>query len=151
VEHYKTYVPEDSENAMGHKKFEVTLLINCLVDLLVLPTQDDLIPKQYRKITLDKLNGWGLNKDHIKATGKYDELKLENVVTKLRNSVSHVRFEDATNTGTKITHLRFTDQDGFEAIIPVECLESFVMKLAKSALQVLEEREEKRKKRSRQK
>jgi hypothetical protein len=68
LKHYKEYVPPDSDTT-EHKKYEVTLLINCLVGLLVLPDSYDLIRKEDNKPVVE-LNDWGIREEHIKNPGK---------------------------------------------------------------------------------
>ncbi|KFD40514.1 hypothetical protein DK28_0204430 [Peptococcaceae bacterium SCADC1_2_3] len=139
------------KNIPKFEQFEVTLLINCLVGLLILPKE-----RFYKKIPntpINQLKDWGLRADHIIKPGMekrslkeltIEKLTLKEVVRRMRNSVSHFKLE-VRGDGNEITHLVFSDQhivfsdqhklkkkDVFEAVIPVECLKTFVTKLAQS-------------------
>jgi hypothetical protein len=65
------------------------------------------------------MNSWG---DAKKQT-------LRQLVRRLRNSVAHFRVE-AEGTEKDIERLKFSDENGFLATIPVNNLKAFVQKLA---------------------
>jgi hypothetical protein len=108
--------------------WEVTLLINCLVGLLILPKE-----KLFEKIPdfniQDLTDDWGIKPEHITdircpSCG----YKLRNVIRQMRNSVAHMRVK-AFSDGKDIEILEFRDT-GFAARIPVESLKVFAIKLA---------------------
>ena len=108
--------------------WEVTLLINCLVGLLILPKERlfDKIPDvNIQELTDD----WGIKPEHItnihcRSCGH----KLRNVIRQIRNSVAHMRVRAFSN-GKDIEIFEFKDT-GFSARIPVEALKIFAIKLA---------------------
>jgi len=120
-----------SYNSIKGEKYEVTLLINCLTGLLVLPRE-----KYYAQIpddNLKDLEGWGINIGHIKEVNcPICGYKLNNIVRHMRNSIAHMHV-DALNEKGKIIKLRFKDS-GFKAEIPINALEEFVKKLAESVI-----------------
>ncbi|MEW6226592.1 MAG: HEPN family nuclease [Bacillota bacterium] len=58
IRQYEKYVPVSEQ-------FEVTLLINCLLGLLVLPKERCYV--DIPDVLIEELEGWGLRADHIKA------------------------------------------------------------------------------------
>lgn len=119
IRQYETHVPSDEQ-------FEVTLLINCLLGLLVLPKERCYV--DIPDVPIGQIEGWGLRAEHIKG-GKYHTLK--EIIRGMRNSVAHVRFR-AIGDGSEITDLEFSDRSGFLAVVPVKCLKDFVIKLSQS-------------------
>ncbi|MHC0064845.1 HEPN family nuclease [Nostoc sp. UIC 10890] len=110
VEQYEKYIMESVSET---QQFEVTLLINCLLGLLVLPQE-----RCYKSIPakpIDELEEWGLSSDFIQNWGKHpsdfkpeEHCTLMEFVYRLRNAVAHTRVCPHGN-GVKITSLEFTD------------------------------------------
>ena len=133
VEQYEKHV---MTNVPKNEQFEVTLLINCLLGLLVLPKE-----RCYGSVPalpLDQLKDWGLVHGFIRSWGSHPKnLKPEHygtlleVVQRLRNGVAHTRVRPLGN-GSEITELEFTDLNGFHAVVPVDNLKTFVTRLAQS-------------------
>jgi len=126
IDQYGKCIAKDGEN------YEVTLLVNCLLGLLVLPQQrrHALIPD----VSLDRLSEWKIQSSFIKNWGTAKKGKpapktLKEFVRRLRNSVAHFRIE-AGGTQADIERLNFSDTNGFSATIPVANLKSFVKKFA---------------------
>lgn len=124
IDQYAKHISKGPEN------YEVTLLVNCLLGLLVLSQQRqyDLIPD----VPLDKLAEWKIQGSFIKAWGTVEKGKpapqtMRELVRRLRNSVAHFHLE-AEGTQTDIERLAFSDTNGFSATIPVDNLKTFVNK-----------------------
>lgn len=155
VKQYDTHVlgNVDEEN-----EFEVTLLMNCLLGLLVYPAA--VASKRENQsnfndwLTQDKVvdvgSDWGLEQDYFKSAGYKDEkaitieqLTLRNCIRQMRNSASHADFkvhDDGSKSG-KLRVVVFEDninQDGFHLEMPVENLRHLICKLARSALDNIE-------------
>jgi len=117
------------------EKFEVTLLLNCLVGLLILPQQNwfDSLPTD-----LVSQKEWGISPNHI-STIKEKTRNVKDVARHLRNSISHYRFKAFENKSDDISSIKFEDFEvnkktkekvkTFEATIPVSCLRQFTTKL----------------------
>jgi hypothetical protein len=130
-------------------QYEVTLLINCLLGLLVFP-QQLAHNRSNQWLTGDKLEAvaadWGLAKSDIIQLGHDPKTKvaydwptftLRNLIRALRNAVAHNGFT-ATSDGQHITHIEFTNRDtGFKMRLSVQKLRNFTRALAKSALEHL--------------
>jgi len=122
----------DQTRQTREESFEVTLLINCLVGLLVLPQKHrlDLIPD----ILVEDLKEWNIDPEFIKDWGTMKEGEIKNLrqlVRRLRNSVAHFQIA-AESTQTNIERLQFSDSNGFQASIPVDKLRVFVTKFAET-------------------
>src|ERR1700730_6885806 len=84
----------DQTKKKGSDNFEVTLLVNCLVGLLILPNQRrrDLTPD----VAIEKLGEWSIQHSFIESWGKMkagEKKTLSQLVRRLRNSVCHFRIE----------------------------------------------------------
>ncbi|MBK9123484.1 MAG: hypothetical protein IPM16_10265 [Chloroflexi bacterium] len=149
-------------------QYEVTLLLNCLLGLLVYPQQlaGDNHESRFEgwltsDLFVDVHKEWGLDPEDLispeyKLNNKrprtefaitVDQLTMRNLVRQLRNTIAHARFSDPKREESgHITHVEFKDDDdperpgGFHLRLPVERLEAFVRKLAASALERLEVR-----------
>jgi len=109
----------DQNSQPGPENFEVTLLINCLVGLLVLPHERriDVIPD----VEIEKLVDWGIDGSFTKSWGamkKGEQKTLRQLVRRLRNSIAHFQLE-VEGTQQDIERLKFSDRNGFRAVIPV--------------------------------
>ena len=114
-------------------KYEVTLLINCLTALLILPKER--FYNQIPNVDIKNLNGWGLKKEHVRnvpctACG----YNLKDIVRRMRNAIAHMRIDTADDYNGNIEMVRFIDNGGFEVEIPVEDLKAFVIKLAEHVI-----------------
>jgi hypothetical protein len=123
-------------NVDANKQYEVTLLINCLLGLLVLPKERHL--NKIPNVPLSNLNGWGIKSTHIIKPGKNcdgeqrqaDTITLRQVVIDMRHSVAHILFE-TYGVGALIEDIEFrTDRSRFKAKMPVSEFRVFVQKIA---------------------
>lgn len=120
----------DHAKQLGPENFEVTLLVNCFVGLLILPHERriNLIPD----VGLDELAKWSIDPTFIKDWGrmkKGERKTLRQLVRRLRNSVAHFQIE-AEGTAQDIERLKFSDQNGFRATIPVTNVKAFLKQFA---------------------
>jgi hypothetical protein len=86
-------------------KFEVTLLLNCMVGILILPRQQwfDQLPTE-----LISNNKWDLDNSHISLIQE-PEISVKNIVRHLRNSISHFRFKVFGNSDEETDKIKFED------------------------------------------
>jgi hypothetical protein len=125
IEQYDQFV---IPNVPPDKQYEVTLLINCLLGLLLLPHQ--LLSTQIPVVSLEDLTAdWGLQPRFVRNWGRDTTHDLPSFVRRLRNGAAHTKLR-STGGGTDITELVFEDRNGFKAIIPVSNLKTFIKKLA---------------------
>lgn len=118
----------------GPENFEVTLLVNCLVGLLILPQQ-----RRYDSIPdtpIEDLAQWSIEPAFIQnwgspRNGQNPPKTLKELVRRLRNAVAHFHIE-AEGTEADIERLKFFDDNQFSATIPVRNLRLFVERFADS-------------------
>lgn len=112
-------------------KYEVSLLLNCLLALLVLPKE-----KLLNNIPEEIPPGWGLTKENIKKVScESCGYKLKEIVRHMRNAISHMRIKTANDDKGNIEMIRFKDGRSFELEISVNNLKTFVTKLAKHVIE----------------
>lgn len=138
LKQYENFKIKDKE------KYEVTLLLNCFVGLLIMPQQYwvDHLPSD---LTSEK--EWGIKPEHISIieNGKTENpgKNIKSIVRHLRNSVSHYNFNVFSNQQNNISKIQFKDKRGdtitFEASIPLGNLRSFMDKFSSYMLKVMEE------------
>lgn len=124
------------------EKYEVTLLINCFVGLLILPKEE-----WFNSLPTDLLSvsEWGIDKTHISilkdSQGNSENKNVKNFTKHLRNSISHYRFTAFENNRQEISKIKFEDfnQSGsiktMEATIPIHSLRKFLDKFSSEVLE----------------
>ena len=120
------------ENYKG--EYEVTLLINCLVALLILPWERfrDQIPD----VDIGTLRKWGLERKHVKKIRcNLCGYNLKEIVLHMRNATAHMNIKTINDNNNEIERLIFKDRSGFILEIPVENLKIFVIKLTQSVVE----------------
>jgi hypothetical protein len=123
------------ENYEG--EYELTLLINCLTALLILPYERFFKPRPEVNIDIGNLPDWGLTRAQIKEM-PYNlcGYNLREIVKHMRHAVAHMRIDVASNDEHQIDKLIFADKRGQIWLeIPVEDLRTFVFKLAQSVVE----------------
>jgi hypothetical protein len=123
----------------NHEKFEVTLFVNCLIGLIIIPKS-----KLWDKSILieDSIETWGIKNSQI--TTIKDGKTVSNVLYHLRNSIAHYRFKLINEDG-EIKKILFCDKNDskatkchFEATIPIDDLKIFVNNLVEYYLSEME-------------
>ena len=109
--------------------YGVTLLVNCLLGLIVLPKEKDFNHISDR----DHIHFFdlGIRENDIKSWGKIEECErtAARFLRCLRNSVAHLQIESILDDG-QIESLRFMDNSGFEAVFSIDTLKSILFRLA---------------------
>ena len=138
IDQYEYFVEKNNE-VSPQEKFEVTLLMNCLIGLLFLPRT--LYDKKLKKMPVTQLEKWGLRLSYVKKWGIVEENQRNafDVVRRMRNSVAHVNFR-MDKYGKEIAFIEFKDtnprnsEDIFDMKIPKDDLKDFVQNLAQSII-----------------
>lgn len=119
-------------------KYEVTLFVNCLVGLLIVPQQEWFNDLPETLLTKDE---WGIDPNTI-SIREGEEKNIKNFVRHLRNSLSHYNFRFQSKN-ERISSVRFEDFTGynktdenktFDATIDVGDLRKFVEKFISTML-----------------
>jgi hypothetical protein len=123
----------------GKEKYEVTLFLNCMVGLLILPQQE-----WFNSLPTDFITkkDWGIDEKEIIVIKNWDlndeDKTVANIARHLRNSIAHYRFIAFKDENGDIGDVKITDYKGkeekeeektFEAKISVESLRKFTEKL----------------------
>ncbi|HMU44058.1 MAG TPA: HEPN family nuclease [Ignavibacteriaceae bacterium] len=116
------------ETIKEKEKYEVTLLLNCFVGLLILPQQ---YWYEHQPETIISEKDWGISPEHIIFIKKEEIKNVKNVVRHLRNAISHYHFVAFSDDNKSISHIKFEDYDmssnkTFEATLSVENINKFV-------------------------
>jgi len=129
----------DSLKFPKDEKYEVTLMLNCMVGLLILPQQEWI---SHLPTELISKKEWGIDASHISYL-KIGEAKSVNVIARhLRNSLAHSNFIAFSNKSSEITRVKFVDWDRqqnktFESEIPIADLKTFLRKFATVMLDLM--------------
>lgn len=111
--------------------YGVTLLVNCLLGLIILPKEKD-----FNHISSpDGIDFYDLGIDEkceIRSWGKIagEDRTAARFLRCMRNSVAHIKIESLTHEG-EIESLRFSDDSGFEAVFTIHRLKEMLFKLAR--------------------
>ena len=133
------------------QEYEVTLLMNCLLGLLLYPQQlahQRSWQEWLNQNVQDNVSHWGLSEEMVHSAGylndnrteiDYYQLTLRNLIRQIRNTAAHARFHvrNSADADGQIGEVEFWDEgrtNGFHLIISVANLEIFVRRLAQSAL-----------------
>ncbi|MDR0436882.1 MAG: hypothetical protein LBH22_01120 [Bacteroidales bacterium] len=132
--------------------FDVTLLLNCLVGLLIIPYEDlrRKLPEKLPEKIIDREN-WGISEHDISIIldrdGMEERKSVKNVAKHLRNSIAHYEFMAFPDEEANIKTIRFEDRlrlsphewiVSFEAIISIVNLRIFVNKLSEYYINEIE-------------
>lgn len=110
--------------------YEITLLINCCIGLLVLPKEKHLNSIPDINIPEDE-SRWGLSRKNISGI-KCDkcEYKLRNVIRRLRNGICHFNIKAIPNENGKIANIEIKDRNNFKATLGVNELKELTKSIA---------------------
>ena len=125
------------------EKYEVTLLINSFVGLLILPQQQwfEYLPNE----SINK-DDWGIDPKDIKFISPKESITLKHIARHLRNSIAHYNFRVFNNVKNEINHIRFEDYTSpskdiitFEATITIADLKIFLSKFSSVMTEIMVE------------
>jgi hypothetical protein len=135
IDQYDKYV---RPNVPMHEQFEVTLLINSLLGLLVLP--ETLHFERIPDVLVSSLSDWGLQARHVLEPGRtkkgkdrsIDTLTVKELVTDMRDSVAHILFRTYASND-QITDIELhTDYSRIKVKLSIDEFKQFITKLADS-------------------
>ncbi len=109
--------------------FGVTLLVNCLLGLIVLPKERNFTYIVERDNL--QFQDLGIEDGDIRSWGKFGEEQqtVARFLQCMRNSIAHIHIESTSEAG-EIDSLLFIDKSGFEASLSIEKIKEMVTKLA---------------------
>jgi hypothetical protein len=113
-------------------EYDVTLLLNCLLGLLVLPKEQFLqhIPED----SLSELSKWGISPSSIINPGRPTKTNprpetLRGLVTNMRHAIAHFNVKPVPPTSA-VKYLEYTNESGLKARVDVHEMRAFVSRLA---------------------
>jgi len=114
---------EQYEKLGPDERYEVTLLLNCLLGLLIIPKERYLeeIPDN-----INLLTNWGIRDEFIEKPTR--KITNKDFIRHLRNAVAHYHIR-VCGEGQNIKNIWFWDS-GFKVNIPVSNLKKFVVSLS---------------------
>lgn len=115
----------DNTEIIPSEKYEVSLLLNCCVGLLLIPKEES-----YIKINglLNLNDDWGITEDDITIDSSNSK-SVKNTLRHLRNSVAHGKFKFLEpEEGNQIERIEFEDYN-VTINIHVDQLKKFLYKL----------------------
>jgi hypothetical protein len=131
IERTKKILFQYRNNFSNDEKYEVTLLMNCLLGLIILPQQHwyEQLPEE--EIEYEK---WGIKRNHVIYIKEDETINIKNILRHLRNSISHYRFKAFSNSDKKIEYIYFYDEihgnKTFEINLDVVTLREFAIYLS---------------------
>lgn len=127
------------ETIKEKEEYEVTLLLNCFVGLLILPQQ---YWYDHQPETMISEKDWGILPENVTFIKKEEIKNVKNVVRHLRNAISHYRFSAFGDENKNISHIKFEDYDmssnkTFEATLSVDSINKFVSIFSEHMLKLM--------------
>lgn len=109
--------------------FEVTLLINCCLGMLVLPREQHL--RSIPNINLPE-NGelWGMSRSSVTVDDESCGYNLPDIIRRLRNGICHFKVRTIPDGTGVISKLEIKDRGKFKAELTTEQLKMFTTSLA---------------------
>lgn len=116
-------------------EYEVTLLVNCCLGLLVVPKEKD-----FKKIPDETIpengNLWGLSRDSVTAKCGECGYELRDVIRKIRNGICHFNITSIPDDKGQIQFLIIKDRKNFVAKLSVDQLRTLVVSLTESVYEL---------------
>lgn len=129
IKRTKKLLEQYESNTSNEEKYEVSLLLNCCVGLLLLPKE-----RHFSKINNNLLlnSDWGISESDIIIT-ENNPKSVKNTIRHLRNAIAHDGFKFLEpEDGNEIEKIKFTDIN-FSATITVNQLRIFINKFIQTA------------------
>ena len=113
--------------------YEVTLLINCCLGLLVLPKEKHLnsIPDKKIPATSDL---WGLSRHSVTVDCPCCGYKLSNVIRRIRNGICHFKIKTLRDDTGQISKVEIEDRGRFKAVLSIDAFRKLAVSLAKHVI-----------------
>jgi hypothetical protein len=108
--------------------YGVTLLLNCLLGLIVLPQERYFGHTEDNRLGIKEL---GIDDEDIKSWGdiREDGKTGAQLLRCMRNSIAHIQIKSISENG-EIASLSFADKSGFKVVLSLEKIKTMVYKLA---------------------
>ena len=113
--------------------YEVTLLINCCIGLLVLPREKHInsIPDI---LISESGKTWGLSRNSITTDCRECGYKLRNIIRRIRNGICHFKVKTIPDGSGEIVELEIRDLGRFRVTISIDDLRELTNSIANYVL-----------------
>lgn len=95
-------------------EFEITLLINCCLGLLVLPKEKHLNSIPDKEIPFEG-SLWGISRKNLSVDCSSCGYRLKDVIRRLRNGICHFKIKSIPDGSEQIKTLEIRDRGKFKA------------------------------------
>ena len=114
--------------------YEVTLLINCCLGLLVLPRE-----KHYKSIPKQEIPTtgtlWGLSRDSVTVDCQHCGYILSDIIRRIRNGICHFHVKTLPDDSGEISKIEIKDRGKFKAVLSVDEFRELSVSLARHVTQ----------------
>ena len=114
-------------------EFEVTLLVNCCLGLLVLPKEKHLNSIPDKEIPLEG-SLWGISREHLSVDCGSCGYKLKDVIRRLRNGICHFKIKTIPDGSKQIKTLEIRDRGKFKAAFDVSQIKELAESLGQHVI-----------------
>jgi len=113
--------------------YEVTLLINCCLGLLVLPKEKhfDSLPETMLET---KTEIWGLSQNNVTVDCDRCGYSLKDVIRRIRNGICHFKVSTISDGSGRISKVEVKDRGRFKVELTITQLSDLTSSLAKEIL-----------------
>ena len=108
--------------------YEVTLLVNCCLGLLVVPKEKDLAKIPHETIP-EAGEVWGLSRESVTVKCGECGYELRDVIRRIRNGICHFNITSIPDDKRQIQFLEIRDRKDFVAKLSVDRLRTLVVSL----------------------
>lgn len=109
-------------------EYEVTLLVNCCLGLLVVPKE-----KEFDKIPDEEIplkgDMWGLSRESITVKSAHSGYNLRYVIRRVRNGICHFNIRSIPDEQNNISALEINDGNDFSVTLSTEQLRELAFSL----------------------
>ncbi|OPC54600.1 hypothetical protein BAY06_12840 [Elizabethkingia anophelis] len=131
IERTLSIIQQYDELHLDNRKYEVTLMINSLLGIIVFPKEKNISYIPNDKINESLNESIGLTQSDINPKIK----TVKELINKLRNSISHFDFETKSNTITsEIEKIIFYDKNIYVADFHIKELKLFIEYIASNTI-----------------
>lgn len=110
-------------------EYDVTLLINCCLGLLVLPKE-----KHFKSIPDKNIPDtgplWGLSRKSVSVNCRHCDYALSNVIRKIRNGICHFNIKTLPDGSGKIKKIEIKDRGNFKVVLLIKEFEELAKSFA---------------------
>ncbi len=109
-------------------EYEVTLLVNCCLGLLIVPKEKDFNKIPDEEIPI-KTGIWGINRESITVKCEQCGYNLRHVIRRIRNGICHFHIKTIPDDHNNISFLEIRDGNDFMVTLSISQLRELAFSL----------------------